>query len=59
VEDRIEQFILQGQQALRQSEMVLSKEHPSILISMNNLATRLRNQGKYEQAEDAEITPTR
>jgi hypothetical protein len=32
--------------------MVLGKERPSTLTSMNNLATRLRNQGKYEQAEE-------
>jgi tetratricopeptide (TPR) repeat protein len=28
------------------------KEHPSTLMSMNNLATVLRDQGKYEQAEE-------
>ena len=27
-------------------------EHPSTLMSMNNLAMVLRNQGKYEQAEE-------
>ena len=27
------------------------KEHPSTLTTMNNLATVLRDQGKYEQAE--------
>ena len=32
--------------------MVLGKERPSTLTSMNNLATLLRNQGKYEQAEE-------
>jgi Tetratricopeptide repeat len=31
--------------------MVLGKEHPSTLTSMNNLATVLRGQGKDEQAE--------
>jgi hypothetical protein len=32
--------------------MVLGKEHPSTLMSMNNLAEALRYQGKYEQAEE-------
>jgi hypothetical protein len=32
--------------------MVLGKEHPSTLTSMNNLATVLRDQGKYEQVEE-------
>jgi tetratricopeptide (TPR) repeat protein len=31
---------------------VLGKEHPDTLTSMNNLATVLRDQGKYEQAEE-------
>jgi hypothetical protein len=31
---------------------VLGTEHPSTLMSMNNLAMVLRNQGKYEQAEE-------
>jgi Tetratricopeptide repeat len=39
-------------QALRLSETVLGKEHSNTMISMNNLATVLRNQGKYEQAEE-------
>ena len=30
----------------------MGKEHPSTLMSMNNLAMVLRNQGKYEQAEE-------
>ena len=34
------------------SEAVLGKEHPSTLMSMNNLAMVPRNQGKYEQAEE-------
>ena len=33
-------------------EAILGKEHPDTLTSMNNLATVLRGQGKYEQAED-------
>jgi hypothetical protein len=39
-------------QELSLSEMVLGKEYPSTLTSMNNLATVLRGQGKYEQAEE-------
>jgi hypothetical protein len=31
---------------------MLSKEHPSILASMNNLASVLSDQSKYEQAEE-------
>jgi Tfp pilus assembly protein PilF len=31
---------------------MLGKEHPSILASMNNLASVLSDQGKYEQAEE-------
>jgi tetratricopeptide (TPR) repeat protein len=31
---------------------VLGKEHPDTLTSMNNLASVLSNQGKYEQAEE-------
>jgi hypothetical protein len=31
---------------------VLGKEYLSILINMNNLANVLRNQGKYEKAEE-------
>jgi len=48
-------------QALRLSETVLGKEHPSILTSMSNLAGLVSCQGKYEHAEDAEgwmnVTP--
>jgi hypothetical protein len=32
--------------------MVLGKEHPRTLTSMNNLALVLGDQGKYEQAEE-------
>jgi hypothetical protein len=32
--------------------MVLGKEHPSTLTSMNNLALVLSNQGKYEEAKE-------
>ncbi|KAJ4176776.1 hypothetical protein NW767_015336 [Fusarium falciforme] len=32
-------------------ETVLGKEHPDTLDSMDNLAEALRNQGKYEEAE--------
>jgi tetratricopeptide (TPR) repeat protein len=39
-------------QALKLSETVLGKEHPTTLTSMNNLATMLRDQGKNEQAEE-------
>jgi hypothetical protein len=35
-------------QVLGLSETVLGKEHPFTLTSMNNLATVLINQGKYE-----------
>ena len=31
---------------------MLVKEHPSTLTSMNNLATVLWSQGKYEQVEE-------
>jgi hypothetical protein len=37
---------------LRLREIVLGKEHPSTLMNMNNLATVLRDQGKYEQPEE-------
>jgi tetratricopeptide (TPR) repeat protein len=33
-------------------QMVLGKEHPSTLTSMNDLASVLSDQGKYEQAEE-------
>ena len=33
-------------------ETVLGKEHPSTLTAMNNLAGLLRDQSKYEQAEE-------
>jgi tetratricopeptide (TPR) repeat protein len=39
-------------QALRLIETVLGTEHPSILMSLNNLACVLRDQGKYEEAEE-------
>jgi hypothetical protein len=39
-------------QALGLQETVLGKEHPSTLTSMNNLATVLSDQNKYEQAEE-------
>jgi tetratricopeptide (TPR) repeat protein len=38
-------------QALRLSETILGKEHPSTLASMNNLTAVLSNQGKYDQQE--------
>lgn len=38
-------------QTLALTERVLGKEHPSILISMNNLAGLLDSQGKYDEAE--------
>jgi len=33
-------------------ETMLGKEHSSTLASINNLAAVLRDQGKYEQAEE-------
>ena len=33
-------------------EKTLGPEHPATLISMNNLAEILRNQSKYEAAEE-------
>ena len=39
-------------QVLGLTETVLDKEHPDTLTSMNNLATVLSDQGKYEQAEE-------
>ena len=41
-----------GGQVLGLRDTVLGKEHPSTLTSMNNLAMVLRDQGKYEQAEE-------
>lgn len=43
--------------------MVLGKDHPDTLASMDNLAEVLRFQGRYEQAEDTRVpaqilTPT-
>lgn len=35
-------------------ERVLGKEHPDTLTSMSNLASVLKDQGKDEQAEEAE-----
>jgi hypothetical protein len=39
-------------QALKLRETMLGKKHPSTLISMNNLASVLMNQSKYEQTEE-------
>jgi hypothetical protein len=39
-------------QALGLCETVVGNKHPSTLTSMNNLATVLSDQGKYEQAAD-------
>jgi len=39
-------------QALGLSEMVLDKEHPSTLTSMNNLVEVLGHQCKYEEVEE-------
>jgi tetratricopeptide (TPR) repeat protein len=39
-------------QVLGLRETALGKEHPSTLTSMNNLAGVLRDQGKYEEAEE-------
>jgi hypothetical protein len=36
------------------SERVLGKEHPDTLTSMSNLASVLKDQGKDEQAEEAD-----
>jgi tetratricopeptide (TPR) repeat protein len=38
-------------QTLARREKVLGHEHPSTLVSMNNLAAVLDRQGKYEEAE--------
>lgn len=38
-------------QALEWREKVLGKEHPSTLTSVGNLASMLRYQGKYGEAE--------
>ncbi|KAK3938097.1 kinesin light chain [Diplogelasinospora grovesii] len=38
-------------QALKLRTQVLGAEHPSTLVSMNNLALVLNSQGKYEEAE--------
>ena len=35
----------------KEVEMILGKEHPETLASMNNLAGVLDSQGKYEEAE--------
>ena len=35
----------------RKTEKMLGKEHPDTLTSMNNLASVLDRQGKYEEAE--------
>ena len=37
---------------VRVAEEILRTEHPDTLASINNLAEVLRNQGKYEQAEE-------
>jgi hypothetical protein len=39
------------QQTLQLQEAVLGKEHPDTLASMSTLATSLRKQGKYAEAE--------
>ena len=39
-------------QELALYEMVLGKEHPLTLISMNNLVLVLSRQGNYEEAEE-------
>ncbi len=36
----------------RKTEKMLGKEHPSTLTSMNNLASVLSRQGKYDEAEE-------
>ena len=38
--------------ALEGRETVLGKEHPDTLTSVSNLASVLRDQGKYEAAEE-------
>ena len=47
--DRAEEMY---RQALGPLETVLGKEHPSTLISMDNLANVVNRQGEYEQAEE-------
>ena len=39
------------QQYLERREMVLGKEHPHTLMSMNEVARALSEQGKYAEAE--------
>ena len=41
-----------SRRALEGSEKVLGMEHPETLTSIGNLASVLRNQGKYEAAEE-------
>jgi Tfp pilus assembly protein PilF len=41
-----------NQQAQGLKETVLGKEHPSTLMSINNLGLVLSDQGKHEQAEE-------
>jgi hypothetical protein len=41
-----------NRRALEGREKVLGAEHPHTLASVANLATVLRGQGKYEEAEE-------
>ena len=41
-----------NRRALEGKEKALGKEHPSTLMSVSNLASVLKDQRKYEQAED-------
>jgi hypothetical protein len=48
----VTQLVDAGGQVLGLREAVLSKEHPSTPTNMNDLAMVLKDQGKYEQAEE-------
>lgn len=41
-----------SRQALEEERKALGDQHPDMLTSINNLATVLRNEGKYEAAEE-------
>jgi tetratricopeptide (TPR) repeat protein len=51
-QSKYEQAEEMHRQALRLKETVLGKEHPSTLMSMNNLTLMLSDQGQYEEAEE-------
>jgi Flp pilus assembly protein TadD len=57
VRGKYEQAEEMHRQALGLMEAMLSTEHPSTLTSINNLASVLRHQGKYERAEEIVVPP--